>query len=210
MHFQAPAATSNTSEETFLEIRPWWAGSSHRQSVINKIYTIYIRNIHGSCSGDKGILPQSRVTHRIVGQKQLQRGLPVKLPGPSPSTILRCCSSGSTGCRRIAPCRSGSPASRPTPHSLRTPGTYRLQNKSVISQFEVIIYQGQFHTISAFRYDKIEIEALDKGILPQSRVTHRIVGQKQLQKNEKMAYRLQFAVLRSVPNRQLRRDDRVG
>ena len=53
-----------------------------------------------------------------------------------------------------------------------------LQNKSDHFQYKFIIYQGQFHIISAFQYDKIEIKALDKGILPILHVTHRIVGPK--------------------------------
>ena len=36
-------------------------------------------------------------------------------------------------------------------------------------QYKISVFQGQFHTISAFEYDKVEIKALDKGILPREK-----------------------------------------
>ena len=60
-----------------------------------------------------------------------------------------------------------------------------LQNEwPLFFQWRILLFQGQLHIISAFQHDQIQIQALAKLIPPNSRVTHRIVGQTQQQTNE--------------------------
>ena len=59
---------------------------------------------------------------------------------------------------------------------------------------KIVVFKGEVHIISAFQCAKIEVKALDKGVVPKSLVTHRIWAQKQLQKNDKSgAYILQLS-----------------